>query len=255
MTKRGASFFLCGIGVFFACSSGPAQGAEGGSCFPNGTCNAGLACLSNLCVNAAPDAGDSGAPDTGSGADTGAEAGDASAEAGAPDCTTYCNEIMANCTSANQQYTSLGSCMAVCATFPVGAAGDTSGDTLGCREYHGGAPSQSGPATHCAHAGPTGGDVDVTDTTPGTCGEGCEAFCALAQVACTGANQQFADNASCISVCRAFAPLKSPPYSVSDVSTNDWGCRMYHLTVAAESAANANIHCGHIGTASPVCTN
>ncbi|MGB8261765.1 MAG: hypothetical protein WCE75_15490, partial [Terracidiphilus sp.] len=28
------------------------QGTEGGSCFPNGTCMAGLACLSHLCVNA-----------------------------------------------------------------------------------------------------------------------------------------------------------------------------------------------------------
>lgn len=43
--------------IVFACSSGPAQGAEGGACFPNGTCNTGLTCLSNLCVNATADSG------------------------------------------------------------------------------------------------------------------------------------------------------------------------------------------------------
>jgi hypothetical protein len=31
-------------------SSGPARGAERGACYGNGTCNAGLRCLSNLCV-------------------------------------------------------------------------------------------------------------------------------------------------------------------------------------------------------------
>jgi hypothetical protein len=47
-----------------ACSS--SQGGEGQACYPNGTCNAGLTCLSKLCVNAGspdggnPDAGNSG---------------------------------------------------------------------------------------------------------------------------------------------------------------------------------------------------
>lgn len=31
---------------------GPATGTEGGACYPNGTCNAGLSCLSKLCVKA-----------------------------------------------------------------------------------------------------------------------------------------------------------------------------------------------------------
>ena len=30
--------------------SQPETGTEGGTCFPNGTCNAGLTCASNLCV-------------------------------------------------------------------------------------------------------------------------------------------------------------------------------------------------------------
>jgi hypothetical protein len=31
-----------------------AAGTEGGSCYPNDTCNAGLTCASHLCVNLAP---------------------------------------------------------------------------------------------------------------------------------------------------------------------------------------------------------
>lgn len=50
-----------------ACSSNPGnpsvkpdggdQGAEGGACYPNGTCNAGLSCANDVCVAVAADAG------------------------------------------------------------------------------------------------------------------------------------------------------------------------------------------------------
>lgn len=67
---------------------GAERGTERGVCFPNGTCNAGLTCLSNVCVAAG---GDSSAVETGAdaaGADAGAEAStnvDASAEAALTD--------------------------------------------------------------------------------------------------------------------------------------------------------------------------
>ena len=35
-------------------SLSPATGTEGGHCYGNETCNAGLACFSNLCVNPNP---------------------------------------------------------------------------------------------------------------------------------------------------------------------------------------------------------
>jgi len=44
-------------------SESPAAGTEGGECYPNGTCNSGLTCLSGLCV----DAGGSGPGDDTSG--------------------------------------------------------------------------------------------------------------------------------------------------------------------------------------------
>jgi hypothetical protein len=47
------AFFGALIAIAAACSSGyssAASGTEGGPCYANGTCNAGLTCASNLCV-------------------------------------------------------------------------------------------------------------------------------------------------------------------------------------------------------------
>jgi hypothetical protein len=56
------------IALVSACSS--SQGGEGQACYANGTCNAGLTCLSKLCVNAGTDSGTPGSdgggnPDSG----------------------------------------------------------------------------------------------------------------------------------------------------------------------------------------------
>jgi hypothetical protein len=73
-------------------------------------------------------------------------------------CDAYCASIATNCTGANTQYGMLDFCMASCESFPVGAATDTSGNTLGCRTYHAGAAAGD-PAVHCVHAGPGGAGV------------------------------------------------------------------------------------------------
>ncbi len=46
--------FLCLLAVSFAFAvgCGPAQGALNGACYGNGTCNTGLACVANQCVQA-----------------------------------------------------------------------------------------------------------------------------------------------------------------------------------------------------------
>jgi hypothetical protein len=54
-----SSVILGGLG---GCSSSPSQGTERGDCYPNGTCNAGLVCLSGVCVK--PSAADSARPDS-----------------------------------------------------------------------------------------------------------------------------------------------------------------------------------------------
>lgn len=76
-------------------------------------------------------------------------------------CATYCGQLETNCTGDNAQYLDMDDCMSYCndAGWPTGEEGDQSGNTLGCRIYHGGAPSASMPASHCSHAGPTGANV------------------------------------------------------------------------------------------------
>ena len=62
------------------CSGGSQRcmGKEQCACYPNSTCNAGLSCLSNLCVNA----GGLGGAGNGSGGVTGGDSGGANADAG-----------------------------------------------------------------------------------------------------------------------------------------------------------------------------
>ncbi len=65
------SFALAAAVVAVGCSAstsgGPCQGTETCACYPNGTCETGLSCYSNLCVSLSGE--DGGAPD--SGAETG----------------------------------------------------------------------------------------------------------------------------------------------------------------------------------------
>ena len=160
---------------------------------------------------------------------------------------------MTNCSGANVQYDNNADCLTYCAAarWPAGMAGATSGNSLACRIYHTGAAAGDA-VTHCAHAGPTGGDKDPTDTAGEPCGDGCEAFCAIAQSICKGTNSQYADVAACTMDCRTFA-ADTAAYSTSDTSKNDFGCRMYHLSVAATDADHATMHCSHIKSTSPVC--
>lgn len=162
-------------------------------------------------------------------------------------CDYYCSTIMTGCNDKmkTQQYADMASCLATCAGFfKTGALSDTMGDTLGCRIYHAGVASKDAMSalTHCGHAGPTGGDKDVSDAAGGPCGEGCESFCAIQAKVCTGANQVYADIPTCMAACK-MAPADVADYSIADTATNDFGCRMYHLTAAASAPA---LHCAHI---------
>jgi hypothetical protein len=170
-----------------------------------------------------------------------------------PTCSAYCSKLKANCSGANAQYTSDAVCMAVCTSFPLGAATDTSGNTLGCRLYHAGAAA-SDATTHCNHAGITGGDKDPTDSAAGTCGEGCEAFCNEAVIACTtatspGGSAPYATKAACMTDCKTF-PAATNTFSTAATSGDTFNCRAYHLTAAS---VTPDPHCGHIKKVSPTC--
>src|SRR5262245_9550776 len=153
-------------------------------------------------------------------------------------CATYCASVMGNCTTANEQFSSMSDCMNSCATWPMGTAADQSGNTLGCRTYHAGAAAGN-PGLHCRHAGP-GGD--------GACGANCEGFCTLVLGVCTGGNEVYADTGECMTACGGFAT--TPAYSSSVQSGDSLACRLYHATAASSSATT---HCPHTAEGSGTC--
>lgn len=180
------------------------------------------------------------------------------ASGGFPDkamCASYCADIMANCTGNNAQYPDKVSCEAICATFPLGTPGPNApqGDSLLCRAYHAGAPSKAAPATHCHHAGLTGGDLNPTKSggpvEDGPCGDGAEAFCKAAVKTCPTI---WSTVPACLSEATNFKP-DQVPYSQTDVDKNDFGCHVSHLTLAARSNDFAMVHCPHITLGSFVC--
>jgi hypothetical protein len=157
---------------------------------------------------------------------------------------------MNNCVGDSvNQYSDDKSCLNVCSTFPVGKVGDMSGNSLECRAYHAAAAKAGNPSIHCAHAGPTGGDLDPADLMPGPCGDGCEAFCNLALQICPAT---FDGQQDCRAQCQKFG-ASFKPYSTQDTTGNTFACRMYHLSVAARDATTALVHCPHIVFFSPTC--
>ena len=186
------------------------------------------------------------AVDTGVVADSGVAADSGiAADAGQvnPACTAYCATIMSNCTAGNAQYPSTDSCLGACASFPPGNVGATSGNSLGCRTYHAG-NAAANANVHCPHAGPSGA---------GVCGTLCEGFCEIQAVACTGANEQYANPNACAVACAGF-PTGAGNYNTGHTQDNSNYCRLYHLSVAASGPQSANNHCGHIVAASTTCT-
>jgi hypothetical protein len=153
-------------------------------------------------------------------------------------CAAYCATIEANCTTANDQFSTAADCMASCATWEQGALGAQDGNSLECRAYHATAAGAS-PAIHCRHAGP-GGD--------GACGMNCEGFCTLVLGVCTAGNEVYADLNECMTACAGFEP--NPPYSAAETAGDTFACRLYHATVAS---TNPGLHCDHTAEISATC--
>jgi hypothetical protein len=153
-------------------------------------------------------------------------------------CAAYCTTLTTNCTATNTQFADATACNTYCVrarTAPefwsAGIAGATSGNSLACRTYHGGAPAVADPVLHCPHAGPTGAN---------TCGDWCEDYCDLALSLCTGANQIFAARAECTTACAAFATDGANNATAGDSVQ----CRINHLGLIV-AGGPASVHCGH----------
>lgn len=155
--------------------------------------------------------------------------GDAPPAAGTPTCADYCGDVMAACGGGDAQYASEAECLAYCddtGAFGVGSTDDADTNTIGCRIFHAGAAADD--ATHCIHAGPTGG---------GVCGTWCDNYCDMALRHCTGEGALYADRAACEAACAAF----STDGAQGDAGGDTVQCRLFHLGAAAGDAT----HCAH----------
>ena len=124
-----------------------------------------------------------------------------------------------------------------CVAFPVGAAADATGDTLGCRAHYAreAAVSADLANTHCTHAGPGG---------YGVCGDACAGYCDIAMLYCTDANSAavYDTRDACLADCAMRATdvaLCSATPGTTDHG-NEVACLLYH---AQEATSCPEEHC------------
>jgi len=163
------------------------------------------------------------------------------AAASAQNCTYYCSLFLQNCNAATTGmtfYTSMATCMQVCASFPLGVTGAVSGNSLGCRIYHAGAPAVANATYHCPHASATGGSV---------CGPYCDAYCNMSLTYCTvgsGTPGMGALGLQSYQACSSICSLYVQGSIFNDLSNNTLACRIYHVQAAIETG-NLAYHCPH----------
>lgn len=127
-----------------------------------------------------------GTSDTTGGEDNSETTGGAEATGGTPQageqeglCQDYCTSIIDVCgvdKIGAPAYRSMGECLDYCAFIPLGATGDTTGNTLHCRLNQVLEATVEGLVASCKNAGPSGGAV---------CGAPCENYCQFEEAICT----------------------------------------------------------------------
>jgi hypothetical protein len=145
-TARVTTVILALWGASAACSGAsgaPAQaGSEGGDCYPNGTCNSGLSCFSNICANENPDrspnrssssgSSSGGSSGSSSGAVSDGGRGDGAVNGvngdGAP-CTWSVTGPDANCNCSGAPVDTYSSCISNCPDTTVTGPGVYCGGT------------------------------------------------------------------------------------------------------------------------------
>jgi cysteine-rich repeat protein len=200
-----AALALAGCGG----SSGKAAGAEGGPCFGNSTCNAGLTCASNLCVQLPGVGGAGGSGQAGNGA-----AG-ASGQAG--------NGVAGASGQA-------GSGVA----GARGQAGKEMARAGGGNAGGGGSPSD---ATSCGNGAPDPGEACDDGNRMG--GDGCTSLCQIeVGYACPTANQP------CVRSAKCGDGVVEPPEECDDGNSNNGdGCSFDCLAEVGWSCPTAGAPC------------
>ena len=142
------------------------------------------------------------------------------------DCRDYCDQVMSVCDKA---YSSLDTCLGVCAKLPVGDLLEPKSDnTLACRVRQAELAATNEPEVYCPRAGPTGG---------GFCGSKCESYCLLFQQTCDSVISE----EHCVASCGALRD--EPGFDVDrDHDGNTVECRVVHVSSATVAP---DPHCGH----------
>ena len=144
----------------------------------------------------------------------------------APTCSDYCALVTAECPG---EYTTEGSCLDFCKTtaaLPAGLAGETSGNTIGCRMTR----AKEGD---CAAAGPFG---------DGVCGTQCEVLCHIASSTCPGALP------TCAAECAGYLP-SSLACRLEAIAASD--CAMTACTDQPPEPATCNGYCSAVAGGCP----
>jgi hypothetical protein len=101
----------------------------------------------------------------------------------------------------------------------------------------------------CGSNGNNNSDMSVGDMATSAMTLSCTNYCTIVMTNCTGAAMSvdggvgladYPSMTSCMNACAKF-----PVGTAADQSGNTLGCRQYHATLAAGSAANAMTHCPH----------
>lgn len=148
-------------------------------------------------------------------------------------CENYCALYATGCADFSE-YANDQDCLSQCKQWPPGIAGETAGDSLGCRLYHVGVANTTDPDVHCPHSGPTGDGVCVAKDAPL-----CQDYCDTYLKNCTDKLNLYIDAADCLAQCGEWYPG-----TYADTTGDTVGCRLYHAGVAM---ADANTHCPHAG--------
>ncbi len=167
-----------------------------------------------------------------------------------PDCDSYCQLELAECTGNDAAYEDSAQCHAVCEALDKGLVTDISQNTVGCRKYHS-YNALVDPDTHCPHTGPGGDGHCGSDALPATGDTGnCDSYCLLASKACTAVTSPLnnfttafpSGQAQCLSQCvKLNGAGPSLPYSVAPASLpkgNTVQCRLLHVSRALTAPAD-----------------
>ena len=155
------------------------------------------------------------------------------------ECAQFCNIVMGHC--GVYSYPNTSSCLAACAAMPSVAApagtDTTQGDSVQCREYHGGAPAKENAALHCTHASSAGGGVCETTSTPL-----CATYCANYTASCSAIpDVAFASHRACAVACASYPEVGTPV--AQTFSGDSVQCRAYHAGAPAQG--DPAVHCAH----------